>query len=102
MPLGRADTPAGKFTVMAGLLAAWQEVPYLRFGQFLVSALPDGTDLFYVEDEVLLRVARSFAASMKAADEREGPLKGVAAYQPVTMDQFREFTRKHNIRWEET
>ena len=103
MPLGRANTPVDKFTVMIRLLDAWQKVPYLRLGQFLVSALPDGTDLFYAEDAELMRLAREFADSMKAADDKEGPLKEVLWEEDggtMTMEQFREFVRKHNITWE--
>ena len=39
--------------VMAALLVAWQDVPDMRLGQLLVN-ITGKSDLFYVEDDVLL------------------------------------------------
>lgn len=55
-PPGRAVTDEQKRVVMERLLAAWMKMPELRLGQLLVAGVT-GRDVFYVEDETLVRCA---------------------------------------------
>ena len=45
---------ASRFATMENILAMWLDFPYLRLGQFISNATQDeGTDLFYLTDEVV-------------------------------------------------
>ena len=55
-------------TTLDGIMLAWSKEPYLRLGQLLMNSsigvLPtwDGPpDLFYVEDEALVKMVSDFA-----------------------------------------
>jgi hypothetical protein len=56
---GRAVTPEAKRAIIERLLAAWLASPHLRLGQLLEGRMHrQGVgDMFYVEDDVLARVA---------------------------------------------
>ena len=44
----------------------WYQVPDLRLGQLLINCTHDlGTDLFYVEDDVLLQRLKDYAKKVK-------------------------------------
>jgi len=64
----RAFTPEQKKEVINRLYAAWVSSPHLRLGQLISNSINqqkgnDGTALYYVEDQVLVRWAEEFVAS---------------------------------------
>ena len=58
---GRAVSSVDKSEVMARILRAWQAVPDLRLGQFLMNLNKSTSDMFYTEDEALARACESYA-----------------------------------------
>jgi hypothetical protein len=63
---GRALTPEQKRAVMERILRAWEQVPELRLGQFLVGAADRAErDVFYVEDEALADMCEKQASALR-------------------------------------
>ena len=46
--------------VLLDIAAFWKQLPFLRLGQLLTNALGDGCDMFYVEDEDLVKAVKKF------------------------------------------
>lgn len=65
---GRAQTSAQKRAVIERILAAWEQRPTERLGQFIVNALPPSHegDPFYVEDEVLASLCEMRVSGKKS------------------------------------
>ena len=58
--------PARIQEVVATLRGIWHQVPDLRLGQLLINCTHDiGTDLFYIEDDVLLQRLKDYAKTLK-------------------------------------
>lgn len=59
---GRAIEAWQKRKVIEGVLSAWLSTPTLRLGQLIVCAIDKNKDLFYVEDEALIKDLEDFCA----------------------------------------
>lgn len=71
---GRAITPEQKRAVVERLLAAWLVVPEQRLGQLICNGQSAShvVDVFYVEDEQLIRACEQHAAAVVAARKERG------------------------------
>jgi len=73
---GRAMTPEAKNRVIEMLRTVWMRSPSLRLGQLIENAVatthPPDVDLFYIEDEVIVKALKAFDA--KYGESRKVPL----------------------------
>lgn len=53
--LGRCETPEERCDILQRLLNVWDENPNLRLGQLIGNYIRSDSELYYIEDEHLIR-----------------------------------------------